>query len=391
MQSKIIHRKFGIEFEHISTLQRSDLSSRLAAAKIPMSSGHGDYSGWQIKSDGSITPMGKFGVPVEIATPPMMINQFTHLTEALKIVSQYGAVNSSCGLHVHVSAPDLSGVLFGQYANADWQNYVTKTWTAIEKTMYTYVPPSRRGNHYCRPGVQWANKYQAINLSSLNSSRRTVEFRLHNSTLNSLKAFSFAVLCQAIIDTMAKKKEIKTISPIAKYNTEPKRIRTKAGGDFTIQREKSGKWLIEAKHFKSEVNALDEAFKEFKKQLGLAGENYLEAFHYPYYGNAMTEICDWTGINGLFRGYVEDRYERMLTKHGPADGRQQQDTLLPDEQDFYHEPDLEEPRASQVPNDNMIEQMHTMAATSGSVDLTPSAAGITTARPRNDTARQRSR
>jgi hypothetical protein len=336
-----LKRKFGIEFEHISTIDRSALGRVLAENKIVISSGgHGDYSGWQLKGDGSITPTGKYNNACEIASPPMLANKYQELIRALEIVSKYGAVNSSCGLHVHVSAPELSLVVFN---NAKWQQYVTSVWQAIEKLMFTYVPPSRRNNHYCRTGVVWNNKYQAINLSSLQSIRRTIEFRLHNSTLNPLKAFSFAVLCQAIVETISKSKPIVPILPDSKFNTMPKRIRTKLGGDFVLQREVSGKWMIEAKNFKTECGELNEAFKEFKRQLKLEGGNYLEAFHYPYYGNAMSQLCDWVGINGLFRGYLEDRYERMLKKHGVADNRSPQERLLPDEMDFYSEPDLDEP------------------------------------------------
>ena len=248
-----LKRKFGIEFEHVSTIERPKLNSVLSENKVVISNGgNGDYSGWQIKNDGSITPSGKYINSIEIASPPMLINKYQELIRVINIVSKYGAVNSSCGLHVHVAAPDLATLVFGNYASQEWQLYVSSIWQAIEKLLFTYVPPSRRNNHYCRPGVVWDNKYQAINLSSLRSSRRTIEFRLHNSTLNPLKAFSFAVLCQAIVETIGKHKALAPILPNLKVNTQPKRIRTKAGGDFVLQREVSGKWMIEAKNFKTE-------------------------------------------------------------------------------------------------------------------------------------------
>jgi hypothetical protein len=175
-----------------------------------------------------------------------------------------------------------------------------------------------------------------------------VEFRLHNATLNPLKAVAFAMLCRGIIEAMSRRAKFPTkLEPTIKMNTKPQLIHTPRGGQFYLQRDKSGKWLIEAKKLKVEMPELPVAFKELKKELHLTGKDYLSAFHYPQFGNAMTELCELAGVNGLFRGYIEDRYERMLKKHGAADAKTPQQRLVPDEADFYHEPDYDPADAQQ--------------------------------------------
>lgn len=341
-----IKRRFGIEFEHISKFTHAQLHSMLTELKIPCETrASRDYIGWQIKHDGSITPQAAYPHGVELVAPPIMPKDYTQVNKVLGIAQSKGGVNSSCGLHVHVHAPELAAVLTVR-PQREWQQYVTNAWITIEKVMFSYMPPSRRNSHYCRPGVQWATKYQAINFSPLHDERQTIEFRLHNATLNPMKAFAFAMLCRGLVEAMAKRVAFpKELPPVLCKNTKPVLIRTPHGGEFYLQREKSGKWLIEAKKFKAEVDALPEAYKEFHKELQLGGKpdghGYLRAFHYPTFGNAMTELCELAGVTGAFKGYIEDRYDRMLKKHGPADARTQQQQLVPDEADFYHETDYD--------------------------------------------------
>lgn len=338
-------RKFGIEFEHINKLSIPQLAKVLVDNHIPIdrrdSSGH-EYSGWQVKGDGSITSQEKFPNGIELASPPSTIQDFVSFRKTLDLVAKTGGVNSSCGLHVHVHTPELAATLTGRGVNKTWQDYVSQSWLAIEKIMFSYMPPSRRMSHYCRPGIAWTTKYQAINFSPLHDGRQTVEFRLHNATLNPVKAIAFAVLCRGLVEAMSKQAKFPTkLEPLVKSHTKPQLIHTPRGGEFYLQRDKNGKWLIEAKKFKTEMEELPVAFKELKKELRLVGKDYLSAFHYPAYGNAMTELCELAGVTGMFRGYIEDRYERMIKKHGAADARTQQQRLVPDEADFYHEPDYD--------------------------------------------------
>lgn len=342
-------RRFGLEFEHISKWNVSDLRRELERQAVPLdstnSSSYHEYLGWQIKQDGSITPQPKYPYGIELVTPPSSAHDYTTIKRVLSIAKTKGAVNSSCGLHVHVHAPELASVL-ATYPNREWQHYISEAWLAIEKVMFSYMPPSRRMSHYCRPGIQWTTKYQAINFSPLHDDRHTVEFRPHNSTLNPIKAMAFAMLCRGVVEAMVRHAKFNKLNPTAREHTKPSLIRTPRGGEFYLQRDKSGKWLIEAKKLTVEMPELPLAFKELRKELKLNGKHYLEAFHYPHYGNAMTELCELAQVNGMFRGYIEDRYDRMLKKYGAADAKTQQQRLLPDEGDFYHEPDYD-------PNDQL--------------------------------------
>ena len=337
-------RRFGIEFEHISKNTQDTLIKHLNEAKIHLD-GYRDYSGWQVKNDGSITPQQKYPYGIELVTPPILPTKYQEVKQVLAIASKRGAINASCGLHVHVHAPELAIGLFDRNttdtSRQRWQEYVTASWRGIEKIMFSYVPPSRRHSNFCRPGIAWHTKYMAINFSPLQDNRRTIEFRLHNATLNPLKAFAFAMLCRGIVQAMVDRKIFPVLQPTEHYGTKPQRIHTKHGSSFYLQRDKAGKWLIESQKLKEEVDELPVAFKEFRKELQLKGKNYLSAFHYPQHGNAMSQLCELAGTNGMFRSYMEDRYERMLAKHGTADTRPTEQRVLPDEADFYHEPDFD--------------------------------------------------
>jgi hypothetical protein len=85
-----------------------------------------------------------------------------------------------------------------------------------------------------------------------------------------------------------------------------------------------------------------EAWKEYQKPLLLSGGSYLRAFHYPHFGNAMSKLCDWLDLNGMFRGYAEDRYDRMIRKHGPVNDVFPEASVVEDEEDYYSEPELDE-------------------------------------------------
>lgn len=343
------HRQFGMEFEHISQQSHSGLADELTHNGVvvdPYATGQtrcreGCYSGWQVKVDGSISPSGDYDTGIELVSPPMTMKQSKQLRQALRVARQFGRVNSSCGLHIHVHAPELQSL----FNSEPMQNSVSAVWNAVEKTLFSYLPPSRRMSDYCRGGIRWGEKYQAFNTTPLGNRSRTVEFRLHNSTLNPDKALSFAAVCIGLVERMVEAARqgsivIPLIDPKASADVPAKRIKTRHGGQFYLLRA-DGKWVIESPKLVTQVDTLKLAFDEYKKPLKLSGEHYLRAFHYPHFGNAMSRVCEFVGVNGVFRGYAEDRYDRMVRKYGTADVLSNSDSVLADEEDYYNEPDYD--------------------------------------------------
>lgn len=341
---RLAERRFGLEFEHISKIEHQRLRNRLTEAGLEIDDSETSraYLGWQVKSDGSISTQPEFPFATELTSPPITIKNYKEVVKVLEIASHFGGVNSSCGLHVHVHAPELASVLFNR-PNTGWLEYISKTWAAIEPVMFSYMPMSRRHNNYCRSGVQWTTKYMAMNFSSLLEERCTVEFRLHNSTLNPMKAFAFAVLCRNIVEAMVSQKELPVLQARVIKPTQPKLVHTRHNSQFYLQRDEKGRWLIEHKNDKLEADNLGVAFKEFKRKLKLTGREYLPAFHYPRFGNAMGDLCEWADYNGAFRSFTEDRYDRMVAKHGVMNVTRADSgvDIYQDEENFYHEPELE--------------------------------------------------
>ena len=364
-------RTFGLEFEHISSLDIGQLRSLLEHNDISLESAqsHRDrtYSGWQVKGDGSISAQEKYPYGIELTTPPLVQKDFQQVVKAVGLAKQHGGVNASCGLHVHVAAPELVGVLV-THSSHEWQEYVVRSWQAVEPVLFSYIPMSRRTSTYCRPGIQWATKYMAINFSPLHDTRRTIEFRLHNSTLNPVKAFAFAILCRNFVDALVNKQVFAAIKPDVLKATTPRLIHTRHGGEFYLQRDETGKWLIECKNLKVETDLLAVACKDHRKQLRLDSKKYLPAFHYPHYGNAMGDLCESLMVNGMFRSFMEDRYDHITKKFGVIGAKALKSKPLTDEDDFYHEPDYD---SSGIGDDNDGDPLSDEDADGGEDDSDP--------------------
>lgn len=342
MRLSMSQRKFGIEIEHISNMSHGDFATRLINDNVPVDTyatglarcPNDCYSGWQVKTDGSITTEGDYDYGIELVSPPMTFIDLPHLRSVLSLAREHGGVNSSCGLHVHVHAPELHDL--GEHLPR-----LTKSWQNIEQVIFSYMPLSRRTNTYCKPGLNQYDRYQALNLDPLMHSRRTIEFRAHSATLNYHKIISWVNLCVSFVEYMVHNQELPMIDAKLKQSVPPKMIRPKNGTQFSLYRPQP-LWVVESKKVNLEFPDLREGFKELQKPLGLAGADYLEAFRFPFHGNAMTQLCKVLKVNGVFRAYIEDRYERITNKNGFADpGNMTQ--YQRDEEDFYTEETLIEP------------------------------------------------
>ena len=338
-------RKFGVEIEYISQLSHPDMVLKLKQFGLPVddyATGYahcpnGCYSGWQVKSDGSITPQNEYEYGIELVSPPMSLSGFSELKSAVGIANKYGAVNSSCGLHVHIHAPEL----YASRHNAAQLNKITTEWNKVEPVLFSYMPLSRRGNTHCKAGIVLSDRYQALNLEPLYSPRRTLEFRSHSATLNYNKIASWVMFCLKFVDHLSNGESIEAIDPKAILKVSPKVIKHKGGSMFYLHRPQPN-WVVESKGLLVEKQFLDlkHAWDDLREPLKLPGLSFLSDFRFPMYGNAMTQLCHELRIKGIYRSYIEDRYDRITKKFGFYSSAQNITTVFEnDEADFYTEPD----------------------------------------------------
>jgi len=207
-------RKFGIEFEALG-LTVNAAAEVLRNQNIPLQVvGYSNTSAnqqgqWKVCRDGSI-PTG-----FEAATPPS--TSFNHVMIACAALTGSGAyVTRSCGTHVHVDAHDID-------LNA--LKRLCKIWIRIEESMEELVSRSRRGHSsYCHSNrfqfssaaVAFADidlavnrtvlcrkmqnsRYVKLNLETLRK-HGTIEFRMHQGTLNADKIERWTRLCIRIVN-----------------------------------------------------------------------------------------------------------------------------------------------------------------------------------------------
>ncbi len=212
------NHKFGIEIEAMG-VDRATLLSALRAAGIGVESegyNHDTRRHWKIVSDGSLRGDRTF----ELVSP--ILKGEAGLAETKKVcdvlISCGAKVNTSCGLHVHFDARQLS--------IADWRN-LYKNYVSMESEIDSIMPASRRGNTntFCRSlmnknvtreatfaaidraetvtqlssFVANGNRYVKVNAESYQR-HGTVEFRQHSGTVEFEKIGSWVRICGNLID-----------------------------------------------------------------------------------------------------------------------------------------------------------------------------------------------
>jgi hypothetical protein len=208
--------KFGIELETISTLSRESLVDHFRAAGLSAeTASHGarNYQSWQMESDGSIIPSRpsrqrrslvtqedrdeqrpnmNYRYGVEIVSPVLDWSDAgrRQLELAIDTAAPHVTVNTSCGFHVHVSADGLNGPKLAR---------LKRLWLNLEPIVFSYLPPSRRNNHYCQRGIGETGRYYGLNLTCL-PVKGTVEFRCHHGTMNKKKIISWVAFCIALVE-----------------------------------------------------------------------------------------------------------------------------------------------------------------------------------------------
>lgn len=153
---------------------------------------------------------------VELKTAPLPWAELERvMPPALEIVNYLGArVNVSCGLHVHHHLPEC-------VENPQVVRNLQHAWWRIHPVVFGLVATSRRNNQYCRrpthdEAVQFdgvrsyerlcqklrrLDRYASLNfVNLLTPERMTVEFRVHQGSLDWQKLRAWVLFTQRLIE-----------------------------------------------------------------------------------------------------------------------------------------------------------------------------------------------
>ncbi|MGI4873686.1 MAG: amidoligase family protein [Janthinobacterium lividum] len=210
-------RTFGVEIEAFGVTRAALLAELRAQGLEAQDAGytHSTTSHWKIVSDGSITGANSFELVSPILRGLEGLAELEKACRALKICN--AQVNSSCGLHVHFGATDLSLEPLRQLV----RNYLV-----LEPTIDQLMPAARRANNatYClgllrgrtqaeaerailtatspealATAANGGSRYHKVNLQSY-FRQRTVEFRQHSGSTDYEKISMWVKFLHNLID-----------------------------------------------------------------------------------------------------------------------------------------------------------------------------------------------
>lgn len=196
---------FGIEFEVVGIDPRT-ASHALAHAGLNAraeSYNHETVGYWKAVTDGSLrNRLNANAGTAEVVSPVLNVSDFDQVKVATNALKAAGArVNISCGTHVHIGGFDLEPVKVYRAAK-----YYELCWDLTAKL----VPASRLNGNWARrldeqelnaikTGRFNIDRYRAFNVAPINR-QGTIEFRLHQGTLNATKILAWADYSQAMVN-----------------------------------------------------------------------------------------------------------------------------------------------------------------------------------------------
>lgn len=227
----ILTKTFGVEIECLvpghSRRMVADALTAAGVAAYDAGYTHQVSGQWKIVSDGSVTGDGA----MEVVSPVLSGEAgFTAVTRVCAVLGRLGArVNSSCGLHVHVGARDLS-------INA--MRRLVFIYGESELVIDSLLPVSRRANnnHYCRSirnvnlstvamardaaaiAIAHGGRYCKLNFVAF-SRHSTVEFRQHSGTVDAVKINNWVKFCMRMVATAQREQDQAIATPATR--TEP--------------------------------------------------------------------------------------------------------------------------------------------------------------------------
>jgi len=208
-------RRFGVELEFVSNItmhEMADLIFEHTQQRVYVACYSDKSDRWRLKPDCSVR--GRNGM--ELVTPVLHgLDDMELLKKIVNVCNEYGEVNRSCGMHVHV---DITG------AEATPLRKLMQYFAKYEHAINSVLAPSRRGdnNGYCQNSYSgyedlWNTFDDLLNrdVSSLLRDRHfsargkwnfqnywrqgSVENRAHQGTLDAEKVENWVRLTQGIV------------------------------------------------------------------------------------------------------------------------------------------------------------------------------------------------
>lgn len=229
-----LDRTFGIEMEFTAAVNKEQVARALSDNGVPTVSEHYNHSTrrhWKIVTDSSVrADHDRFAM--ELVSPILEGEDgIAAIEKVCQILNRIGAtVNSSCGVHVHIGAPDLDVEVFKKV----YWNYAK-----YERAIDSFMAPSRRGssNAYCRSinkpnettneiatRIAPARTIQEVIGSAVHNCRfyklnamsfgrqGTVEFRHHQGSVDGQKLTNWVRFCHAFVVKSTKSRPRKATS-----------------------------------------------------------------------------------------------------------------------------------------------------------------------------------
>ena len=222
----ISNRRFGVELELISIWERGEIGHQIEAllGKPAVWDGHRDrdsykYKYWEVKSDCTVYIEHRYTTNLEITSPilsgeegimelALVVNELESIQSRFNGGDWMPAIkaNTSCGLHVHHDVTDLD-------ENSIKRLYEWAMSTKLEKILEQLVAPHRiNGDYSKRLGRGWHddsnNRYKSINFGSY-WGKGTLEFRLHDGTIDPNRIIPWVILTQNAIEVLMEVKHTK--------------------------------------------------------------------------------------------------------------------------------------------------------------------------------------
>ena len=196
---------FGMEFEVQGVSVRKAhqvLNDGGICCELPNAQ-HETSENWKAVYDGSVSN------GAEVVSPILTESRLNEAVAVTKILKTAGArVDTATGFHVHIGSN-----AFGDRFNSNLSQFVLNYYS-MHHAIGALVAPSRLRNNFCKVLPQHEaediasrihdgryeaeNRYQSLNLASLQR-HGTVEIRLHQGTLNGVKAIAWSQFIAGLI------------------------------------------------------------------------------------------------------------------------------------------------------------------------------------------------
>ena len=202
---------FGMEFEiqGLNPARAADILNNAGIACNSPRAQHDTADTWKAVYDGSVSN------GAEVVSPILNPSRLNEAHKVTKVLKDHGArVDRATGFHVHIGM-----LAFGDWGTGGEQNIAKfiLNYYAMHHAIAALVAPSRLNNRYCAVlnrndaqrqadytanqgrGAWNGNRYTSLNLEALHR-HGTVEIRLHQGTLNGVKAIAWSQFVAGMID-----------------------------------------------------------------------------------------------------------------------------------------------------------------------------------------------